>query len=179
MQKPAKILDYLGISASTLCLIHCFALPVMMIAAPALSLESAHSESFHVWMLALVVPLALAAYIHGFLHHKKTWILGLGVASVALLILPILLGLEAEAHASHAGHAHAHGHHHHDEGGLFSLAHVMSFIGSLGLITAHIFNTRNHHCEHDGESCALDDLAHEHQHDIAGENIEIPVQVQA
>ncbi len=60
----------LAISASTLCLIHCLVLPVLIAFLPAIAEWADLGEVFHIVMLALTVPLSGLTLFGGWRRHR-------------------------------------------------------------------------------------------------------------
>lgn len=55
--------DRMAIAASAACLVHCLALPLIIAALPVLSSVLAVPEAFHVWMIAVAIPISAVALI--------------------------------------------------------------------------------------------------------------------
>lgn len=146
MADRSRILDYVGISASSLCLIHCLALPTLFATAPALQLEVFAGPWFHKVMLAFVVPLASVAYIYGYTQHKKLWILSLGMASMTLLAVPVAVEFLSTAAAIDDCRKCC-------DASLFERDQLILYGGSLGLITAHLCNHREQGCPSPDDQC--------------------------
>jgi len=72
-------------SASLLCLVHCLALPVLLLLLPGALGLFARSEAFHYAALALVMPAALAAFWLGHRRHRAVAPAALGAAGAACL----------------------------------------------------------------------------------------------
>lgn len=64
-------LDGLAIGASSLCLVHCLALPALLVLLPALAAFIALPESFHLWALIAAVPMSALAISIGFVRHRR------------------------------------------------------------------------------------------------------------
>lgn len=64
-------LDGMAIAASSLCLVHCLALPVLLVLLPALAAFIALPESFHLWALIAAVPMSALAISVGFMRHRR------------------------------------------------------------------------------------------------------------
>lgn len=89
----ADIIEGTAVSASLLCLVHCVALPLLLLLLPGVLGLFAQSEAFHYAALALVAPAALAAFWFGYRrHHMRTPAL-LGFAGVACLGIALLPGI--------------------------------------------------------------------------------------
>jgi len=85
MRPAPPLLDGLAISASFLCLVHCLALPLVIAALPALASLFDVPESFHVWMLAIAVPLSGLAIGLGWRRHGRIVPVILALAGLALM----------------------------------------------------------------------------------------------
>lgn len=83
-------LESAAVGASLLCLAHCVALPLVIAALPALSKVLAIPESFHLWVLAVAVPVSGGALVAGRARHGAVWPLVLGAIGLALLAVGAL-----------------------------------------------------------------------------------------
>lgn len=113
-----------AIGASTLCLIHCTGLPLLLAALPALSSLIHVPESFHVWILAFAVPSSAPALLSGRSRHRRAYPLLAGIAGLVLLATGALLLL----------------------GGSWETP--VTILGSLCLAVAHVANWRLRHLHH-------------------------------
>ena len=113
-----------AIGASTLCLIHCAGLPLLLAALPALSSLIHVPESFHVWVLAFAVPSSALALLSGRSRHRQAYPLLAGIAGLVLLATDALLLL----------------------GGPWETP--VTILGSLCLAVAHVANWRLRHLHH-------------------------------
>jgi len=77
--------DFLGITASLACAVHCAAMPFLIAYLPALGLSFLADESFHQWMSVACLLLALIAFIPGWRKHRK-WLPGI-IAGVGLVMI--------------------------------------------------------------------------------------------
>lgn len=119
--------DKLGVWLSGLCLIHCVGTVVLIAALPMLQFDEHLHESFHI-ILAVVLPLvALIAFIPGFRRHHDKRVIALGVLGVALIIYGAAEPYNGLEHTMIA---------------------VVTSLGSLALITAHMRNRRLNKCNH-------------------------------
>lgn len=78
---PLRSVDGWAALLSSLCLVHCLALPVGAALLPALAgLGDGHSQLTHWLLLGLAMPFSLAALWHGWRrHHVRRWaVLALG-----------------------------------------------------------------------------------------------------
>jgi len=85
-------LDRLAVGLSGLCLLHCLALSVATVAAPAVVGLGFDAGWTHVAMLALVIPLSAIALPRGYREHRRNAVLWLGGAGLTLLVLGATLG---------------------------------------------------------------------------------------
>lgn len=77
--------DFLGITASLACAVHCAAMPFLIAYLPALGLSFLADESFHQWMSVACLVLALMAFIPGWRKHRR-WLPGM-IAGLGLLMI--------------------------------------------------------------------------------------------
>ena len=83
--RTTGLLDGTAILLSGLCVVHCLALPVLILAAPFLGqLADSH---LHAQMLVIVLPLSTGALALGFRQHRNLRIIIAGVAGMLLLAL--------------------------------------------------------------------------------------------
>ena len=84
--------DKLAIGLSSLCVIHCFATPLLLVLIPAGVLASFDPESFHFWMVIAVIPTSVYAITLGCKKHKKLYVALFAVVGLATLICSVILG---------------------------------------------------------------------------------------
>jgi len=85
--------DKLAIAFSMVCLIHCLALPILLILLPPFSgLFALDDEMFHQWMLFAVLPISIAALMMGCLHHRSYKVFLVGSIGLSLIIISTTLG---------------------------------------------------------------------------------------
>lgn len=94
MKSYQKITDKLAIGLSLACVIHCLALPVMLVLLPTLAALNLDNEAFHLWMVVAVLPSSLYALTMGCKQHKRYQLLIWGIVGLALLVLALALGEE-------------------------------------------------------------------------------------
>lgn len=123
--------DKLGIAASTVCLVHCLALPLLIPLLPALALVG-HGE-LHSLMLLPLVALTGLAIVPGYLRHRAKPVLGTALAGMAACLAAVLA--EALFHV-----------HEFDQ--------PLTVTGSLLLVTAHLMNLRRARQPACGDGCA-------------------------
>lgn len=95
-------LDKAAVLMAAICGIHCLATPILIIALPIIGTTFWASESFHVWMLALVIPTTTLAVFSGCRKHKDRFVAV--CAATGLLILASVTAMESFA-AGAAEHA--------------------------------------------------------------------------
>lgn len=83
----SRFADLLGIGLSLTCLLHCLALPLLLLAAPALSGWVRLPEGVHAAILLLALPAAAMAMSDGWRHHQRLRPIGLAVTGLILLTL--------------------------------------------------------------------------------------------
>ncbi len=117
--RQGSILDHAAIALSGLCLVHCLALPAIIVAVPLLAqLNETH---FHAQMLLVVVPVSLFAFAHGYRCHYNKRIIAGGIAGIAILFIGGTV-----AHAKYGVLADS----------------LLTIAGSIVLATSHYFNNR-------------------------------------
>ena len=94
MKTTQAITDKLAIGLSLACVVHCLALPVLLILLPSLAALQLGDETFHLLMVAAVFPSSIYALSMGCKQHKRYQLVFLGAAGLILLLLPIVLGEE-------------------------------------------------------------------------------------
>lgn len=81
----APPLDRAAVLLSGLCVLHCLALPVLIVAAPLVAeLAATH---WHAPMLVVVVPLSIVAIVIGYRRHGNKTVPWLGALALALLMV--------------------------------------------------------------------------------------------
>lgn len=120
-------LDKAAIAVSVLCVIHCISVPLLLVLAPALNLWLWGSDTFHLMLLAVVVPLSLVAFRRGYRHHHNLGLLWPGLIGLAVVVLAALLEMGPIGH---------------------EMAAVLTTLGGVGIITSHWRNLRACHCRH-------------------------------
>ncbi len=81
------IADGLGIFGATACALHCVAIPTLLVLGAAVPTVILGDESFHQWMLWLVVPAAVLAFSIGCWRHRDRRVLLLATLGVAGLVI--------------------------------------------------------------------------------------------
>lgn len=117
--ESAGYFDRAAIALSGLCILHCLAMPLVLLLLPFLGQFA--DGHFHLQMLIVVVPVSTVALLLGFRHHRQTTILVGGLAGMLLLFVG---GTWA-----------------HNEFGVVA-DRLLTICGSLVLATAHFYNSR-------------------------------------
>jgi hypothetical protein len=117
-------LDKVAITISVVCLAHCLALPVAIVAAPALGSVVLGTESPVHWvLLALALPVSARALWLGYRHHQQWHTLALGALGLGFMGAGVTHVISAE------------------------LEMPLTVAGVLGLLAAHVLNLRHSlHC---------------------------------
>jgi hypothetical protein len=121
--------DKIGISLSSLCVAHCIGTPVAFALLPAIGTQfGEHTHEFHWLMAALLLPVALLAFVRGYLHHRELTPLFLGAGGVTVIFAALFLPEQW--------------------GGIYGYTYV-NIVGSLGLMSGHLLNRRLcNRCDH-------------------------------
>lgn len=85
-------LDKSAITLSTLCLVHCLALPILTIFLPNMLATTLSQEYFHILMIICVIPISIFSLTLGCKKHKKFSIGVYGSLGLILLILAVFSG---------------------------------------------------------------------------------------
>ena len=84
--------DNVAIGLSSLCIVHCLVLPLLVAALPYVAgLALLSNEAVHTWLLAAVLPISLLAVLAGFKQHGSKGVLLLVGVGCSCLILPLLV----------------------------------------------------------------------------------------
>lgn len=89
-QRRANLIEGTAVSASLLCLVHCLALPFLLLLLPGVLGLFARSEAFHFVALALIVPAALCAFWLGYRRHRASRPALFGLGGIGCLIIALL-----------------------------------------------------------------------------------------
>ncbi|WP_019605817.1 MerC domain-containing protein [Teredinibacter turnerae] len=87
-----QISDKLAISLSALCAIHCLVLSLVALFLSSIAALPFAQESFHLWIVVVVIPVSACALNMGCKKHKRKCVLVLGISGLAMLIAAALLG---------------------------------------------------------------------------------------
>lgn len=120
--------DRWGLWLSSLCAIHCLLTPLLVLALPVLG-GFFEQEWVHLGMAFFVVPVGLIAFWSGYKHHRQIRVLSLGVVGLTLVGLASVLPHEMVE---------------------IQELDVVTIMGSICLIAAHIVNRRACFCHQPG-----------------------------
>jgi len=79
-------LDTLGITASTICIIHCMAMPFVITMLPFLGWQFLEGKTAHHILAAFVITFALTAVVPGYLKHKRPEVLASMLVGLGLVL---------------------------------------------------------------------------------------------
>ena len=94
MRMTQKISDKFAISLSTICAIHCFFAPSLLVLFSSFESIQYNNELIHFLFLLMAVPISFFALILGLKNHKKSSYFLVGIAGLTILILALILGEE-------------------------------------------------------------------------------------
>jgi hypothetical protein len=87
-RKDSKLiaaLDMAGMTASTLCLIHCLAMPVVIALIPAFAAQLFESDWFHIVLAFMVLVFCLLAFIPGYTRHHDKRLIWIGIVGLSFV----------------------------------------------------------------------------------------------
>tara|TARA_R110000822_G_scaffold107232_1_gene235736 strand:+ start:207 stop:614 length:408 start_codon:yes stop_codon:yes gene_type:complete len=90
------LIEGTAISVSLLCLVHCLALPVLLLILPGLLGILARSEIFHAAVFLVIAPFAAIAFLIGYRSHGQVAPALLGMSGLACLAVALIPGLEEQ-----------------------------------------------------------------------------------
>lgn len=159
-QVKKQFSDKLSICLSLCCILHCIALPVIILMIPSFASLWINNEKVHVILVLFAVPISLFAMAKSLRVHHNYKCISLAVIGLSLLVGAIFMhdinfgsenhiGHEKVAHHEEAGHKEAThheeaGHGHHEHGGIGeTLETIFTVLGGLILLGAHYLNIRS------------------------------------
>ena len=159
-QVKKQFSDKLSICISLCCILHCIALPVIILMIPSFASLWINNEKVHVILVLFAVPISLFAMAKSLRVHHNYKCISLAVIGLSLLVGAIFMhdinfgsenhiGHEEVAHHEEAGHKEAthheeDGHGHHEHGGIGeTLETIFTVLGGLILLGAHYLNIRS------------------------------------
>ena len=161
-QVKKQFSDKLSICLSLCCILHCIALPVIILIIPSFASLWINNEKVHVILVLFAVPISLFAMAKSLRVHHNYKCISLAIVGLSLLVGAIFMhdinfgsesshiGHEEVAHHEEAGHKEAAhhdeeaGHGHHEHGGIGeTLETIFTVLGGLILLGAHYLNIRS------------------------------------
>ena len=160
-QVKKQFSDKLSICLSLCCILHCIALPVIILMIPSFASLWINNEKIHVILVLFAVPISLFAMAKSLRIHHNYKCISLAVIGLSLLVSAIFMhdinfgsesshiGHEEATHHEEAGHKDAThheevGHGHHGHGGIGeTLETIFTVLGGLILLGAHYLNIRS------------------------------------
>lgn len=91
MLKTSMLSDRLAMALSGLCVLHCFALPAIILLLPSSITAFVSDESFHIGMLMTVIPVSFFALISGYRQHRRESFIILGSIGIGFLMLAVTI----------------------------------------------------------------------------------------
>ena len=91
MKTEQAITDKLAIGLSLACMIHCLALPALLVLLPSLTALQLDNEAFHFWLVFAVIPTSAYAITLGCKQHKRYQLFVLCGTGLAMLIAALML----------------------------------------------------------------------------------------
>jgi cytochrome c biogenesis factor len=93
----SKYFDRIAIALSTICIVHCLAMPLVIAVLPLAAFAVGGDGHFHTLMLWLVVPTSVLGFGLGVRVHRRVDIVALGVVAIVVLAAAALWGHAAWA----------------------------------------------------------------------------------
>jgi len=91
----SKYFDRVAIALSTICIVHCLAMPLVIAVLPVAAFTFGGDGHFHSLMLWFVVPTSVVGFGLGFRVHRRADIVLMGAVAVAVLAAAALWGHSA------------------------------------------------------------------------------------
>ena len=153
--------DKLSICLSLCCILHCIALPAIILMIPSFASLWINNEKVHVILVLFAVPISLFAMAKSLRVHHNYKCISLAVIGLSLLVGAIFMhDINFGSESSHIGHGETtqheeaghkeathHGeteHGHHEHGGIGeTLETIFTVLGGLILLGAHYLNIRS------------------------------------
>jgi hypothetical protein len=85
MTRYRTLWDHAGIAVSTACMLHCIALPLVLVLLPGLAAVVPASHSVHAALVVALVAVAGAAFVPGYRRHRRPAVVALAVTGLALV----------------------------------------------------------------------------------------------
>ena len=140
-----NIIDNISICLSMCCILHCLALPILIVLLPSISSLWINDEIVHIYLVLLAIPISLFAMVKSLRVHNNYKCVSLAVVGLLLLTAAIFMH-DIGSFFGEQGHVEEYGHneHGHDEhNGIGELLEkFFTVLGALVLVGAHILNLR-------------------------------------
>lgn len=88
----SKYFDRIAIALSTICIVHCLAMPFLIAVLPLAAFTVGGDGHFHTLMLWFVVPTSVIGFALGLRVHGRRDIVVLGVVAIGVLATAALFG---------------------------------------------------------------------------------------
>lgn len=160
-QVKKQFSDKLSICLSLCCILHCIALPAIILMIPSFASLWINNEKVHVILVLFAVPISLFAMAKSLRIHHNYKCISLAVIGLSLLVSAIFMhDINFGSESSHIGHGEAThneeaghkdathheevGYGHHEHGGIGeTLETIFTVLGGLILLGAHYLNIRS------------------------------------
>ena len=159
-QVKKQFSDKLSICLSLCCILHCIALPVIILMIPSFASLWINNEKVHIILVLFAVPISLFAMAKSLRVHHNYKCISLAIIGLSLLIGAIFMhniNFGSESHSGHeevahhedaehkeATHHEEAGHRHDGHGGIGeTLETIFTVLGGLILLGAHYLNIRS------------------------------------
>ena len=162
-QVKKQFSDKLSICLSLCCILHCIALPAIILMIPSFASLWINNEKVHVILVLFAVPISLFAMAKSLRVHHNYKCISLAILGLSLLVVAIFMhdinfgtesshiGHEEATHQEEVGHKEATAshheeaeHRHHEHGGIGeTLETIFTVLGGLILLGAHYLNIRS------------------------------------
>jgi prepilin signal peptidase PulO-like enzyme (type II secretory pathway) len=124
------VLDKSAISLSMVCVLHCIALPFLVIMVPQLTAYWFAGEDFHLMLIYLVLPTSIVAIGLGCRRHRSYRVMSWGLGGLTILVFAALYGHDVFGETAEK---------------------LLTLLGGLLVMIAHLINfrlCRRRDCEH-------------------------------
>ena len=91
----SKYFDRIAIALSTICIVHCLAMPFVIAVLPIAAMTLGGDGHFHTFMLWFVVPTSVLGLGLGYRVHERLGVVVVGAVAIAALSLAALHGHDA------------------------------------------------------------------------------------
>lgn len=150
-QYNKQISDKLSICLSMCCILHCIALPFVIIMIPSFASFWINSENVHLILVILAIPVSLFAMLKSLTKHHSYKCIILACIGLLMLVAAIFMH-DIEFITQHVdstniheeNNVHGDDHHEHEEhGGIGeTLETIFTVLGGLVLLGSHLLNIR-------------------------------------